>query len=162
AMVRQLRSTVGLTTLARYSASLYASLGAETGQETGWRQCGSLSIATSEDRLGHIRRQASLANYFGIDAFELSPGAIIDIWPIAQLDDVVGGIVTPLDGRVNPTDTCMALIKGAVAHGVRVFEETRVTGFKVVNGRVAGVTTTRGDIACKTVALCGGLWSRDL
>ncbi|OJU50935.1 MAG: hypothetical protein BGO03_01360 [Mesorhizobium sp. 61-13] len=162
AMVRQLRSTVALTTLARYSVELYSSLGAETGLESGWKQCGSLSIATSQDRLEHIRRQATLANYFGIDAMEVSPDKVRELWPIAQLDDVVGGVWSPLDGRVNPTDTCAALIRGATAHGAQVFEDTRVTGFKTVNGRIAGVKTTAGDIDCEAVALCAGLWSRDL
>ncbi|MCC6304080.1 MAG: FAD-dependent oxidoreductase [Rhodobacteraceae bacterium] len=161
-MVRQLRSTVSLTTLARYSVELYSRLGAETGQESGWRQCGSLSIATSPDRLEHIRRQATLANYFGIDAFEVGPDRVRELWPVARLDDVIGGVWSPLDGRVNPSDTCAALIRGAMAHGARVFEETPVTGFKTVNGRIAGVRTTRGDIDCEAVALCAGLWSRDL
>lgn len=162
AMVRQLRSTVSLTKLARYSVSLYKSLAEETGQEVGWRPCGSLSIATHRDRLTHIRRQASLARAFDIDANELSPAEIKNIWQIAQLDDVIGGVHSPLDGRVNPSDTCMALIKGAKARGARVFEDTSVTGFIVSNGRVAGVRTTRGDIKCEAVALCAGLWSRDL
>lgn len=162
AMVRQLRSTVSLTQLARYSVALYSSLGKETGQETGWRQCGSLSIATHADRLTHVRRQASLARAFDIDANELSPQQIREIWPIADLDDVIGGVASPLDGRVNPSDTCAALAKGARAHGARIFEDTRVTGFTLTNGHISGVKTTRGDIGCEAVALCAGLWSRDL
>lgn len=162
AMVRQLRSTVSLTTLARYSVELYTALGAETGLESGWKQCGSLSIATSEDRLEHIRRQATLANYFGIDAHEVSADRVRELWPVAQLDDVIGGVWSPLDGRVNPTDTCAALARGAIANGAQIFEDTRVTGFKTVNGRIAGVKTTAGDIDCEAVALCAGLWSRDL
>ncbi len=162
AMVRQLRSTVSLTTLARYSVELYSSLGTLTGQESGWKQCGSLSIATSPDRLEHIRRQATLANYFGIDAFEVTPDKVRELWPVAQLDDVIGGVWSPLDGRVNPSDTCAALAKGAIAHGAQIFEDTRVTGFKTVNGRIAGVKTTAGDIDCEAVALCAGLWSRDM
>ncbi len=162
AMVRQLRSTVSLTMLAQYSVELYSSLGAETGQESGWKQCGSLSIATNKDRLEHIARQATLAGYFGIDAFEVTPDKVRELWPVAQLDDVVGGVWSPLDGRVNPTDTCAALIKGAIAHGAKVFEDTSVTGFKTVNGRIAGVKTTAGDVDCEMVALCAGLWSRDV
>jgi 4-methylaminobutanoate oxidase (formaldehyde-forming) len=161
-MVRQLRSTVSLTQLARYSVALYSSLAEETGQDTGWKPCGSLSIATHADRLTHIRRQASLAHSFDIAAHELSPAEIREIWPIAQLDDVIGGVHSPLDGRVNPSDTCAALAKGARARGARIFEDTRVTGFRLTNGRVSGVATTRGDIACEAVALCAGLWSRDL
>lgn len=162
AMVRQLRSTVSLTMLAQYSVELYSALGKETGQESGWKQCGSLSIATTPDRLQYITRQATLANYFGIDAFEVTPEKVRELWPVAQLDDVIGGVWSPLDGRVNPTDTCAALIKGATGRGVKVFEDTRVTGFTTVNDRISGVKTSAGDIACEQVALCAGLWSRDV
>jgi 4-methylaminobutanoate oxidase (formaldehyde-forming) len=160
AMVRQLRSTVSLTQLTRYSVQLYSSLAAETGQETGWRQCGSLSIATNEDRMTHIRRQASLARAFDIDAHEVSRDKVQEFWPIAELDDVVGGVWSPLDGRVNPTDTCAALVKGATRSGARIFEDTVVNSFTVTNGRVTGVKTTRGDMTCEAVVLCAGLWSR--
>ena len=51
AQVRQLRSTESLTRLVQNSVSLYSSLEAETGQDTGWKQTGSLSIATNPDRL---------------------------------------------------------------------------------------------------------------
>ena len=71
AQVRQLRSTESLTRLVQHSVELYSSLEAETGQATGWKQTGSLSIATNPDRLTHIRRQASLSRAFGIGAEEI-------------------------------------------------------------------------------------------
>src|SRR5262249_17920356 len=144
AMVRQLRSTNSLTQLVRYSAQLYQSLEAETGQSTGWMGCGSLSIATNPDRLTHIRRQASLARCVGIEAHEIDRAAIQDLWPIAETTDVIAGILSPSDGRVGPTDTLAALSKGARSGGVRIFEDTEVENFEIVNGRVAGVVTRRG------------------
>jgi glycine/D-amino acid oxidase-like deaminating enzyme len=65
AQVRQLRSTESLTRLVQNSVELYSSLEMETGQATGWKQSGSLSIATNRDRLTHIRRQASLSKAYG-------------------------------------------------------------------------------------------------
>jgi 4-methylaminobutanoate oxidase (formaldehyde-forming) len=162
AMVRQLRSTVSLTQLTKYSARLYASLAEETGQETGWRQCGSISIATTPDRLTHIRRQASLARAFGVEAYEIGVDEIAGMWPFANLDDVIGGVYSPDDGRVNPTDLCAALVKGAKAGGARIFEDTAVTEILVSDGRITGVRTPAGDVHCEKVVLCGGLWSREL
>ncbi|MDP6120630.1 MAG: FAD-dependent oxidoreductase [Rhodospirillales bacterium] len=162
ALVRQLRSTIALTQLTQYSARLYASLARETGQETGWHRCGSLSIATNPDRHTHIRRQASLARAFGIEVDEVDRAEIQRLWPIANTDDMIGGVLLPSDGRVNPSDVCAALVKGAKSKGARVYEDTPVTGFVIANGRVVGVKTELGDIACGRVALCAGLWSREM
>ena len=162
AMVRQLRSSNSLTQLARYSAELYRSLEQETGQSTGWMSCGSLSIATNQDRLTHIRRQASLARCFGIEAREVDRAEVQRLWPIAETRDVVAGIHSPSDGRVSPIDTLAALSKGARAGGVRFFEDTEVENFEITNGRVTGVLTARGRISCETVVMCAGLWSREL
>lgn len=162
AMVRQLRSTNSLTQLVRYSAELYQSLEAETGQSTGWMSCGSLSMATTPDRLTHIRRQASLARCFGIEADEIDPQHIQDLWPIANTSDVIAGILSPRDGRVSPMDTLAALSKGARKGGVRIFEDTAVEGFEIANGRISGVVTEHGRIGCETVVMCAGLWSQDL
>ncbi|MEL0018926.1 MAG: FAD-dependent oxidoreductase, partial [Rickettsiales bacterium] len=160
AQVRQLRSSSSLTTLMKYSAQLYQSLEADTGQSTGWIGCGSLSIATNPDRMTHIRRQASLARAFGIEVDEIDAAEIKRLWPIANTDDLLGGILSPSDGRVSSSDVCAALIKGAKAGGVDIFEDTPVTGFTFANGRVSGVETAAGIIACDAVVLCGGLWSR--
>ena len=162
AQVRQLRSTISLTQLTQYSAKLYASLAQETGQETGWRQCGSISIATNPDRLVHIRRQASLARAFGIEVHEIDTAELRDLWPVLNVDDVIGAVYSPSDGRVNPSDVCAALIKGARAHGARIYEDTAVTGFQSMAGRVSAVQTTGGTIRTDRVAVCAGLWSRQV
>lgn len=162
AQVRQLRSTANLTRLIRYSTGLYATLEAETGQQTGWQRTGSLSIATNRDRLTHIRRQAALARAYGIEAEEVDAAEVARLWPLARTDDVIGAVFSPGDGRVNPSDFCQALVKGARAGGARVFEHTPVTGFLKSGARIAGVQTPVGEVRSDTVIICGGLWSRAL
>jgi sarcosine dehydrogenase len=162
AQVRQLRSTNNLTQLIRYSAELYASLEEETGQSTGWTRTGSLSIATNADRLTHIRHQASLAKVFGVETHELSGTQAGQLWPMMRSDDIIGAVYSPGDGRVNPSDLCAALVKGAKALGARIIEDTPVTGFHIQDGRVGGVRTARGDVVCEAVVNCGGLWGRQI
>ena len=108
AQVRALRSTRNLTDLIRYSVSLYARLEEETGQATGWINKGSLSIATSEDRLVHIRRQEALAHLFGVRARSISAEEAKERWPLMNADDVIGAVWSPDDGRVSPSDLCAA------------------------------------------------------
>ncbi len=162
AQVRQLRSTRNMTQLIKYSTELYSSLEEETGQSTGWVRSGSLSIATNADRLIHIRRQAALAGLYGVEAHDVGPDDIKGHWPLVNADDIIGGVYSPNDGRVNPSDLCLALSKGAKARGGRILENTPVEDFVIEDGRVCGVVTPSGTIRCETIVLCGGLWSRDL
>ena len=160
AQVRALRSTRNLTDLVRYSISLYSRLEEETGQQVGWINKGSLSIATNEDRMIHVRRQAALAGLFGMTADTISAGEAAERWPLMNADDVVGAVWSPDDGRVSPSDLCAALVKGARSGGARIFEDTGVTGILTEGNRIIGVETDRGTVRCDAVALCTGLWSR--
>ena len=160
AQVRALRSTRNLTDLIRYSISLYKTLEEETGQNVGWINKGSLSIATNEDRMVHIKRQEALASLFGVEAQSLSKGEAIERWPLMNGEDVLGAVWSPDDGRVSPSDLCAGLIKGAKSRGAKVFEDTGVTGILTKGGRVIGVETDQGKIRCDAIALCTGLLSR--
>ncbi len=160
AQVRALRSSRNLPELIRYSIALYSQLEEETGQATGWINKGSLSIATSEDRRIHTRRQEALAHLFGLQADWVSPGEAKERWPLMNVDDVLGAVFSPEDGRVSPSDLCAALVKGARACGAKIFEDTGVTGILTKGGKVVGVETTQGTVRCDAVAVCAGLWSR--
>lgn len=160
AQVRALRSTRNLTDLIRYSVSLYSSLETETGQQTGWINKGSLSIATNEERMTHVNRQAALAHLYGLTAKTISAGEAKERWPLMNADDVIGAVWSPDDGRVSPSDLCAALVKGAKSRGTRIFENTGVTGIMTKAGKVVGVETDRGVVKCDAIALCTGLWSK--
>ena len=162
AQVRALRHSENLTRMIQYSVDLYSQLEEETGQNVGWIQKGSLSIATSPDRLTHVKRQEALAHAYGIDAVYVSPGEAKKRWPLMNAEDVLGAVWSPDDGRVSPSDVCAALIKAAKILGAKLFEGTGVTSILTENGRIKGVETTLGTIMCDAVALCTGLWSREV
>jgi len=162
AQVRALRNSQNLTRMIQYSVDLYSQLEEETGQSVGWIQKGSLSLATNPDRLTHIKRQEALAHAYGIDARSISAAEAKERWPLMNADDVLGAVWSPDDGRVSPSDVCAALVKGAKAFGAKLFEQTGVTGILTENGRVKGVETTRGTVMCDAIALCTGLWSREV
>ena len=161
-LVGQLRGSRTLTKMARYGAELYARLEAETGQATGWRQCGSIAVARTADRMTYLRRNAAMANAQGIDCEELTPKQAAEKYPVMRTDDLVGAIWLPGDGKVNPTDLTQALARGARTSGVRIFEKTRVTGIDVKDSRVAGVHTAEGAIKAEIVVNCAGQWARQL
>ena len=165
-LVGQLRSYQNLTRLIRYSTDLYSKLEAETGLATGWKQCGSLSVARTEERMTLLRRSAAMANAQGVDCEELTASQAGDKYPIMRTDDLVGAVWLPGDGKANPTDITQALAKGARNGGVRIFEKTRVTAVNTEDGltgrRVTGVETTEGKITAEIVVNCGGQWARQL
>jgi glycine cleavage system aminomethyltransferase T/glycine/D-amino acid oxidase-like deaminating enzyme len=161
-LVGQLRATRNLTELAKYTADLYHSLEAETGQATGFKQNGSISVAKTAARMEELRRGLSMGKTFGLRIDELTPGEIKERWPLLEVDDVVGGIFLPKDGQTNPIDTTQALARGAKMRGARIFENTCVTQIRVERGRAVGVETDAGYVAADTVVLCGGMWSHAL
>jgi glycine cleavage system T protein len=161
-LVGQLRATMNLTKLAQYTTGLFAGLEAETGQATGFRQRGSLALATSAARLEELRRGGSMGRCFGLEVHDVTPSEIQRMWPLVDVQDVIGGVFLPKDGQTNPVDTTQALAKGARAGGARIFENTPVTAVRRKDGRVTGVATTRGEIAAEYVVLCAGMWSREL
>jgi 4-methylaminobutanoate oxidase (formaldehyde-forming) len=158
-LVGQLRATRNLTELAKYTTELYQSLERETGQATGFKQNGSISVAKTAARLEELRRGASMGKTFGLAIDELSPDEIRERWPLLHVDDLVGGVFLPKDGQTNPIDTTQALAKGARQRGARIVEQTKVERIRVVNGRAVGVQTAVGDIAADVVVLCAGMWS---
>jgi len=161
-LVGQLRATRNATELAKYSASLYRSLEAETGQATGFKQNGSVSVAKTVARLEELKRGASMGKTFGLEIDELSPAEIKERWPLLNVDDVAGGIFLPKDGQINPIDVTNALAKGAKMRGARIFENVLVERIRVENGRAVGVDTAGGFIAADTVVLAAGMWSHGL
>ena len=162
AQVRALRHSRNLTRMIQHSVDLYSKLEQETGQSVGWIQKGSLSIATTAGRLTHVRRQEALAHSYGIDARSISVGEAKERWPLMNADDVLGAVWSPEDGRVSPSDVCAALVKAARNIGAKLFEDTGVTGILTGNGRIKGVETANGTVRCDAVAICAGLWSREL
>jgi len=158
-LTTRIRDSRGQSRLVQYTSDLFQSLEAETGQATGYRENGALYIATNALRHELLKRQVSAAKHMGVRVDPLTPGEVQERWPLLNVDDVLGGVFIHGNGQVNPLDAAMALIKGARQSGGRAYEHTPVEDVLVRDGRVIGVRTARGDIACERVLLAGGLWS---
>ncbi|MBL8789861.1 MAG: GcvT family protein [Rhizobiales bacterium] len=161
-LVGQLRATRNLTELAKYTTTLFEGLEKETGQATGFKQNGSISLALNEGRLEELLRGASMAKNFGLAIDVLSLGELKERLPHYNFEGVTGGVFLPKDGQVNPIDVTQALAAGARSRGGKVFENVKVTRILTKDGRACGVETTSGTIAADKVVVAGGMWSRDL
>ncbi|MCB1361783.1 MAG: FAD-binding oxidoreductase, partial [Rhodobacteraceae bacterium] len=162
-LIGQLRGSLNMTRLAKYSADLYVRLEAETGIATGMRQNGSISVALTEARKEELYRQAALARAFDVAVHEISPAEVKAMYPHLNVGDVVGAVHLPLDGQCDPANIAMALARGARMMGAQLHEGVKVTRVLDDGKRVTGVQVDTGAvIACEHVVNCGGMWGRDL
>ncbi|MBN2906711.1 MAG: GcvT family protein [Rhodobacteraceae bacterium] len=160
-LVGQLRSNANITQLLGYSVELYDTLEKETGQATGWKMNGGLRLACNQERWTEVKRQATTARSFGLDMQLLTPKEAQQLWPLMQVDDVVGAAFLPTDGQANPSDITLSLAKGARMAGARIFEDTKVLSVEVEKGIIKGVRTEKGRIETPIVIACCGQWTRD-
>lgn len=159
-LVGQMRPNRNMTQMSKYGIELYASLEAETGLATGWKQCGSVNVARTPERMKVLRKQVAMANSFGVECHEISPQEAGDRYPIMRTDDLQGAIWLPGDGKANPADLCMSLAKGARNRGVKMLEGIEVTGVITENGKAVGVRTAQGEVRCEVLVNCAGQWAR--
>ena len=161
-LVAQLRASQNMTRLSRYSTELFADLARHTGQETGYQQTGSMTVALHAERLEELKRQATMANAFGVQCELIDAAFVHEQWPGIQTEDLCGGVYLPGDGQTNPVDTTLALAKGARQGGAQIFEDTKVVRLAIENGQAVGVYLDDGTlISSKQVVLAGGMWSRE-
>lgn len=161
-LVGQLRASESGTRLVQYSGELYDELEAETGLTAGYRQCGGVTVARTEDRMIQLKRTAASAAAYNLECELLTPAQALERYPVMRVDDLVGAIWLPNDGRANPADLTQALAKGARMRGCRIMERTRVIGTTVVDGRVTAVSTDRGDVEAEIVVNCAGQWAKQV
>ena len=165
-LVGQLRASLNMTRLAKYSADLYAKLAEETGLATGFRACGSISVALTGERREELLRQAGLARAFGVAVAELSPAEVKAMYPHLNTEGVAMGVHLPADGQADPGNIALALAKGARQRGALIAEGVKVSAVTQTGGRVTGINwvqgEARGHIAADLVVNCAGMWGRDL
>ncbi|MDG2097244.1 MAG: FAD-dependent oxidoreductase [Paracoccaceae bacterium] len=165
-LIAQLRATANMTKLAKYSQELYGSLEQETGVATGFKRCGSITVALTNERKEEIYRQASMARAFGVEVEEISPQEVKEKYNYLNIDQVKAGVWLPRDGQGDPANIALALAKGARQNGGIIIQNTKVTGFKKEGRRITGVNWSQGDETGTTdaelVVNCAGMWGHNL
>ncbi|MGH2592967.1 MAG: GcvT family protein, partial [Anaerolineae bacterium] len=161
-LVGQLRTTANLTKMIRYSTDLYRRLKDETGRDPGWREVGSLRLASSPQRLEELKRLVAVSRSFGLPLEMISPKEAQDLFPLMTLDDVRGAVYLPTDGFIDPTGLTMALVAGAKRRNAQFLTDTRVQSITLKAGRVHEVHTDRGTIRTEIVVNAAGQWAGDI
>jgi glycine cleavage system aminomethyltransferase T/glycine/D-amino acid oxidase-like deaminating enzyme len=161
-LVGQLRGSVSLTKMMMHSVDLYRRLKDESEFDPGWIECGGIRLASSEERMEELRRQAGWAKTFGLPLELISAAEAKELFPLMSTEGVLGAAWLPTDGYLDPSQLTYALADGARQGGCRIFTSTRVTGIEVRDGRVRGVRTDRGEIAAEVVVDAGGMYAAEI
>lgn len=165
-LIAQLRATKNMTKLAKYSQELYGNLEEETGVATGFKRCGSITVALTDERREEIFRQAAMARSFGVEAEEISPEEVLKRYEHLNIDGVKGAVYLDKDGQGDPGNIALALAKGARQRGAKIIERTAVTGMAKEGRRVTGVDWQQGDetghITADMIVNCGGMWGHEV
>ena len=162
-LVGTMRANEPHARLTAYSMGLLDELERETGQSTGFRQVGSLSIAHSKPRFDELRRVAGMNNAFGVTRVDtVTVDEIKDLFPLVSTDGLLGGTFVAHDGKASPIDVTMAFVKGARGRGALCLEGIEVLDIINDGKQVSGVKTDHGEIATGYVVNCAGMWARTL
>jgi sarcosine dehydrogenase len=161
-LVGQARSSYSATRMLEMSVELYQQLEEEPGESIGWKQTGSMRVASSKDRMQEIHAATTLGRSYGLDMQLLSPREACDLFPLMDPDGVVGANYLPTDGYVDPTMLTNALAKGARNLGARIHRRTCVMDMIVKNGVVTEVVTDKGNVKAEIVVNAAGIWAREI
>jgi glycine cleavage system T protein len=161
-LVGQLRGSLSLTKMMMSSVELYRTLGDEVGLETGWHEVGSLRLASSQERMEEISRQAGWAKTFGLPLELISAAEAQSLFPPMSTHGVLGAAYLPTDGYIDPSQLTFALAEGARRGGAEIATNTRVTGIELEKDRVRAVETDQGRIETEVVVNAGGMFAAEL
>jgi glycine cleavage system aminomethyltransferase T/glycine/D-amino acid oxidase-like deaminating enzyme len=161
-LVGQLRGSLSLTRMMMSSVELYRTLGDEVELETGWHEVGSLRLASSQERMEELARQAGWAKTFGLPLQLVSAADAQGLFPPMSTEGVLGAAYLPSDGYIDPSQLTFALAEGARRRGAEIYTNTRVTAIAVDRNRVTGVVTDQGEIQAEIVVDAGGIFAGEI
>ncbi|MEE8532416.1 MAG: FAD-dependent oxidoreductase [Alphaproteobacteria bacterium] len=146
--------------LHKYAVQLYPKLEAETGQDVGFRRVGNIRLAMNRERMDEYYQYAGVAATIGVRVDFLTPEQVKEIWPLCNIDGLVGALVHPDDGYIQPAELTQAMARGARNGGAEIYRQTTVVGIERTPGDEWLVKTDKGDITCEHVVSATGNFAR--
>src|SRR5690554_6017456 len=111
----------------KYSVDLYKTLEEETGQDVSFHVTGNLRLATNQERMDEYKKYCGTANTIGVPFEMIGPQEVQELWPLANIDGIVGALYHPHDGHIAPADLTNALALGARNRGAEIYRHAPLT-----------------------------------
>ncbi|MCH9780103.1 MAG: FAD-dependent oxidoreductase [Alphaproteobacteria bacterium] len=147
--------------LQKYTINLYKELEEISGQSIGHHQSGGFYLASSEQRMTLLRREAAKARFLGIDAQIVDVQEVKKVIPFMEEKYFVGALYDPDNGHIDPASVTHAYAKAAKINGAKIEIESPVTSIER-RGKGFDVTTPKGVWHARIVINAGGLWGREV
>lgn len=161
-LVTGARGSTTMTKLAQYGLELYGQLEEMSGIDVSFQRSGSLSVARTAGRVDEILYAKDVADQQGVRTEWLTEDRYKEIWPLASYKGVLGALLLPDDGHINPGHATIALAKLAHGFGAQIRENVTVEKVLREGDTIVGVLTDQGTVQCERVILACGLWTRNL
>ena len=127
--------------------------------ETGFRTCGIMYLGETEADLARLESWLEHAREYQLDTHVINGAEVAERLP-GLTKKWAGALYTPSDGKGEPGLAAPAIANAARRHGATILTQCAVRGVETAGGRISGVVTEKGRIACQSVVLAGGAWSR--
>ena len=146
--------------LHQYTIELYKTLEEETGQAVGFHGTGNLRLARNRERMDEYRNYQCTAETIGVECHLIGPDEISRLWPLANMEGLIGALWHPTDGHIAPVDVTMAMARGARMRGAEIHQRTEVTGIERNASLEWVVRTPQGNVTCEHVVCATGNYAR--
>jgi len=144
----------------KYSVALYKTLEKETGLDVGFRQVSNFRLARTRDRMDEYHYYAGVAETIGVAVKFLAPSEVQAIWPLCNVDGVIGAIQHREDGYIQPADLTQALARAARERGGEINRRTTVTEIERLPSGEWKVVTDKGEVVCEHIVSASGNFAR--
>jgi dimethylglycine dehydrogenase len=144
----------------KYSVALYQTLEQDTGLDPGLRQVSNIRLARTRDRMDEYNYYAGVAETIGVKVKFLTAGEVKKIWPLCDVDGIIGAIQHLEDGYIQPADLTQALARGARERGAEINRHTTVNAIERLASGEWKVSTDKGEVVCEHVVSATGNFAR--
>jgi glycine/D-amino acid oxidase-like deaminating enzyme len=141
------------------SLRLWEGMNRTVEAETGFRNCGIMYLAETPAALARLEGWLDHSREYQLDTTVIDGAEVTKLLP-GLAKPWAGALYTPSDGKAEPQKAAPAIAEAARRHGAAILTGCAVRGIETAAGRIAGVVTEKGRIACQSVVLAGGAWSR--
>ncbi|MDE0379773.1 MAG: FAD-dependent oxidoreductase [Rhodospirillales bacterium] len=145
------------------SMRLYRGLSEELDYNILYSERGHFTLAHSDAAMRTSRWRAEVNKHLGVDSEVVGRDELARLVPLLNMSEdvrhpVLGALYHPPGALARHDAVAWGYAGRAQELGVEIHQETEVTGIRIENGRVTGLETTRGPIACgKAMQAVAGL-----
>jgi glycine/D-amino acid oxidase-like deaminating enzyme len=145
--------------LALESLRQWDGMAQRVGGDVGFRRAGACYLCETPAEVSAYETWLESARQWQVQSRILSPNEVDAVLP-GSSRRWAGALYTPNDGRAEPQSAVPLMAQAARRLGATIVTGCAARGFETKAGRVSGVVTERGTIACDAAVLAGGAWSR--